>query len=84
MLRIFEEFRVSTPQITGLYPSRWDDLTEEVAAACATLLNVLVQTRCSTTIYQQFAHFLLEEYKIPSGILTLRCAAIDGRCDRCY
>lgn len=37
VLRIFEEFRVSTPQITGLYPSRWDDLTEEVAAACATL-----------------------------------------------
>ena len=38
------------------------------------VLNVLVQTRCSTTIYQQFAHFLLEEYKIPSGIP--RCAAL--------
>ena len=37
VLRIFEEFRVSTPQTTGLYPSRWGDLTEEVVAVCATL-----------------------------------------------
>ena len=61
VLRIFEAFRVSTPEITELYPSGW--------------LIVLVQTRCSRTIYQQFAHFLLEEYKIPFGIphSELRC-----------
>ena len=36
MLRIFEEFRVSTPQITGLYPSRWDLflLSQLYSASC--------------------------------------------------
>ena len=30
VLRIFEAFRVNTPEITELYPSGWDELTEEV------------------------------------------------------
>ena len=44
------------------------------------VLIVLVQTRCSRTIYQQLAHFLLEEHR-PAKFQRPPLAALPARAD---
>ena len=82
VLRIFEEFRVSTstPEITALYPSKWDDLTEKVPMlalrcvdrACAeTLLKNHISAVCPLLV----GRVLVRSRQVSP---TLRCAAIAG------
>ena len=51
VLRIFEAFRVSTPEVLELYPSPWSDLSEEVGSLRCAVVIVLI--RCTRDLCSQ-------------------------------
>ena len=53
-LRIFERFRTSSPEVTALYPTEWEQLDEAI----------LCPIKLDDCVYARFAKYLLDTYLI--------------------